>query len=106
MTVKNIKLMEAKADSEPCVGVHELIDWQILQYRQAVDTHRIDLSKAEGRCVAWQEAEKDFSRGDRATLGDKCRVEYCGELCPSRENCMVAVRFLNSKKTEPLYRVG
>ena len=27
------------------VGIHELIDWQIIQYRKAVDEHRIDLSR-------------------------------------------------------------
>jgi len=104
--MKKQNLKEMIGEGASCVGVHELIDWQIVQYRQAVDEHRIDLSKAEGRCVAWQEAEKDFSNGDRAKLGEKCRVEYCGLLCPSREKCLIALRFLRSKNTEPLYRAG
>lgn len=100
-TVGNESKKEAK-----CIGVHELIDFQIIEYRQAIDAHRIDLSKAEGRCVAWQEAEQDFSRNDRKLMGDKSRVEYCGMVCPHKDNCLMAVQFLNSKKTKPLYRVG
>lgn len=89
-----------------CVGIHELIDWQIVQYRKSVDAHRIDLSKAEGRCVAWQEAEQDFNAGDRVSMDEKWRVEYCGCVCPSRKKCLIALHFLHSRKTEPLYRAG
>ncbi len=89
-----------------CVGIHELIDWQIIQYRKSVNTHRHDLSKAEGRCVAWQDAEKDFNAADRIVMGEKSRVEYCSLSCPSRENCLVALQFLRNKKSEPLYRAG
>ena len=93
-------------NSQPCAGIHELIDWQIIQYRHEVDEHRHDLSKAEGRCVAWQEAEQDFNASDRAAMGEKWRVEYCGMVCPKRENCLTALHFLRSRNAEPLYRVG
>ena len=103
---ENTKSQGAPEESGQCVGIHELIDWQIIQYRKEVDAHRLDLSKAEGRCVAWQEAEKDFNSHDRAMLSDKWRVEYCGAVCPSRNKCLTALHFLHSKKTEPLYKVG
>ena len=106
MIMKNENQMETMAGIKSCIGVHELIDWEIVQYRRAVDVHRIDLSKVEGRCVAWQEAEADFSNADRSKLGDKYRVEYCGLLCPSRNKCLMALSYLHSKKTEPLYRAG
>jgi len=93
-------------NGEHCVGIHELIDWQIIQYRQEVDAHRRDLSKVEGRCVAWQEAEKDFNAADRAVTGKKWRVEYCGLICPSRNKCLVALQFSRNKEIEPLYRAG
>jgi hypothetical protein len=96
----------SQANEGSCVGVHELIDWQIIQYRKEVDAHRVDLSKVEGHCVSWQEAEKDFNASDRASLGDKSRVEYCGAVCEHRNKCLIALHFLQSKKTEPLYRVG
>jgi len=104
--MKNTKNREVPETSENCVGIHELIDWQIIQYRKSVDAHRIDLSKAEGRCVAWQDAEKDFNKADRASMDEKWRVEYCGCVCPTRNHCLIALHFLQSRKTEPLYRVG
>jgi len=103
---KNDTLKNAPEGNRECVGIHELIDWQIIQYRQAVDAHRLDLSKVEGRCVAWQEAEKDFNSRDRAAISDKSRVEYCGAVCSKRDNCLLALYHLRSRKTEPLYRVG
>jgi hypothetical protein len=89
-----------------CAGIHELIDWQIVQYRRAVDKHRLDLSKAVGRCVAWQEAEQDFNAHDRRVMAEQSRIEYCGLFCPERNKCLTALHFLHTKKTEPLYRVG
>ena len=107
MKKQNDNKVEGTLEKEvQCVGVHELIDFQIIQYRQAVDAHRIDLSKAEGRCVAWQEAEHDFSRSDRTAMGEKSRVEYCGAVCEHRDTCLIALHFLSSKQTERLYRVG
>jgi len=100
------KTGEARETGGNCVGIHELIDWQIIQYRKAVDCHRIDLSKAEGHCVAWQDAEKDFNRYDRAAMDEKWRVEYCGAVCPTRDKCLIALHFLRSHRTEPLSRVG
>ncbi len=102
----NTKIKGAVETDENCVGIHELIDWQIIQYRKEVSNHRVDLSKAEGRCVAWQEAEMDYNNGDRAVMGEKWRVEYCGAVCPSRNKCLIALHFLQSKRTESLYRAG
>ena len=89
-----------------CAGIHELIDWEIIQYRKSVDTHRRDLSKVEGRCVAWQEAEKDFNDSDRAMMGKKWRVEYCGLVCPLRNKCLTALHFMRSEEPESLSREG
>lgn len=104
--INNTEIKHTVEDDKECVGIHELIDFQIIQYRQAVDAHRIDLSKAEGRCVAWQDAEQDFSRNDRSSLSEKSRVEYCGEVCPHKKNCLIAMHFFQRKKAEPLHRVG
>ncbi|MEE9368778.1 MAG: hypothetical protein V3V05_07925 [Pontiella sp.] len=107
MKIQNENKVESTSEKEvQCVGVHELIDFQIIQYRQAVDAHRIDLSKAEGRCVAWQEAERDYSRSDRAAMGEKSRVEYCGAVCEHHDTCLIALHFLSSKQTQRLHRVG
>ncbi len=107
MKKQNKNKVEGTTGSEmQCVGVHELIDFQIIQYRQSVDEHRVDLSKAEGRCVSWQEAEHDFTKQDRKVMSEKSRVEYCGLVCPHSTNCLTALNFLHSKKIEPLHRVG
>jgi hypothetical protein len=99
----NSQMQERKLE---CAGIHELIDWEIVQYRTAVNGHRIDLSKAEGRCVAWQEAEQDFNAHDRAALGEKWRVEYCGLICPFRTKCLTALHFLHRRHTEPVSKAG
>ena len=103
---KNMQTKGENANSGHCVGIHELIDWQVIQYRKAVDTHRHDLSKIEGRCVAWQEAEKDFNAADRLIMGEKDRVEYCGIVCPSRKNCLVALRFSQNEEAKSISRAG
>lgn len=102
----NAKVEGMLENGETCVGIHELIDWQIIQYRQAVNTHRHDLSKVEGRCVAWQDAEKDFSTADRSIMGKKERAEYCGLICQHRNKCLVALHFSRNEEAEPLYRAG
>ena len=89
-----------------CVGFHELLDWQIIQYRQAVDEYRKELSKEQHRCVSWQEAEREFCRMDLNNMGEQWRVEYCGLVCPSRSKCLLALYFLNAQHREPLYKAG
>ena len=57
---KNRKNTGATDNSAKCVGIHELIDWQIIQYRQAVDAHRIDLSKVEAGKLKLEPSEVDI----------------------------------------------
>jgi hypothetical protein len=102
---KQIHIKEAEGSTGACVGIHEFIDWEIVQYRREVDEHRLDLSRVEGRCVAWQEAEQDYNATDRAVMEDKWRTEYCGHICPFRENCLTAAQFL-SRQTERFSRAG
>ena len=100
----NIQEHIANTGPAHCAGIHELIDWQVIQYRQAVDEHRLSLSTEKGRCVAWQEAERDFPETRRASLNEKWRIEYCGAVCPFHEQCLLALHFLHSRKTEPLHK--
>ncbi len=89
-----------------CVGIHDLLDWQIIQYRQSVDEYRKELSKEQNRCLSWQEAEQEFSKMNLKSMGEQSRVEYCGLVCPSRKNCLLAMQFLNARHVEPMYKVG
>jgi hypothetical protein len=89
-----------------CVGIHELLDWQIIQYRQSIDEYRKELSREQHRCVSWQEAEEEFSKMNLRSMGEQSRVEYCGLVCPSRSNCLLAMQFLNARYTEPMHKAG
>ncbi len=89
-----------------CTGVHDLLDWQIVQYRQCVDEYRRELSHEQHRCVSWQEAEAEFKKMGLENMGDQWRVEYCGLVCPEREKCLIAMHFLNKHHTRMLHKVG
>lgn len=60
MTSKSTKTMGVVESDMNSIGFHELLDWQILQYRAEVNEYRRDLSLAEGRCISWQEAAQCF----------------------------------------------
>lgn len=105
MKLNNANAMGVVERDEKCIGFHELLDWQIVQYRQYVGYHRLEMSIAEGRCVSWEEAEQAVSN-KLPDLGEQWHVEYCGAVCPSRDNCLLALNFLNKKNTELLHKVG
>ena len=90
-------------DTTRCLGVHELIDWEIMQFRNVVDAYRLELSKQEGRYVGWKEAEKRFVIGDCVNVTNQWRVEYCGLVCPHRRSCMLAAHFLRGSGPRPFH---
>lgn len=104
--MKQETIQVAEANEAKCTGIHELLDWQVVRYRKAVDEHRRGLSKSEGRCVSWVEAERDFAMHGFNEQADQWRVEYCGLICPERKNCLLAAQFLNMKHELPVYRYG
>lgn len=106
MTKEKAEEMGVVEQDKECVGFHELLDWQIIQYRQAVDEYRKELSKEQHRCVSWQEAEQEFSSMGIKNMGEQWRVEYCGLVCPQRSKCLLALQFLNARHTEPIYKAG
>jgi len=105
-TLKHADEMGVVEQDMDCVGFHELLDWQIIQYRQAVDEYRKELSKEQHRCVSWQEAEVEFSKMGLQNMGEQWRVEYCGLVCPHRSTCLLAMHFLNARNVEPMYKAG
>ena len=106
MTQDSTNTMGVVESDEKCIGFHELLDWQIVQYRQYVGYHRLEISIAEGRCISWEEAENAVSKEILIDLGEQWHVEYCGAVCSSRENCLTGLHFLHHKNTEPLHKVG
>lgn len=89
-----------------CTGVHDLIDWQIVQYRKCIDEYRREWSNEQHRCVSRQEAEAQFKKMELEKMGEQWRVEYCGLVCPQREKCLLAMHFLNKHHTHMLHKVG
>ncbi len=97
----------AAADQDMgCAGFHELLDWQIIQYRQAVNEYRLELSKELHRCVPWQEAEHEFASMGLHYMGAQWRTEYCGFICSQRKQCLLAMQFLDVRDAESMHRVG
>ncbi|VGO20130.1 hypothetical protein [Pontiella sulfatireligans] len=102
----NEQTIKPEAQHAHCTGVHELIDWEIVQHRRAVDMHRLELSKKQGRCISWDDAEEDYSRYDSVSRGEQWRVEFCGMICKHRSSCLLALHFLQSKHTVALHKAG
>lgn len=77
-----------------CINFQSLKNWQIKKYRDAVDEHRMHLSRKLGSfCIDWAKAERDFSTNDLVGLADDWRHQYCGSICPFRNSCLLAYRF-------------
>ena len=106
MTRNKAEEMGVVEQDMECMGFHELLDWQIIQYRQAVDEYRKELSREQHRCVSWQEAEQEFSSMGLKHMGEQWRVEYCGLVCPERNKCLLALHFLNARRVVPMCKAG
>lgn len=105
-TRKQAEEMGVVEEGMECAGFHELLDWQIIQYRQTVNEYRVELSKEQHRCVSWQEAEQEFSKMGLSNMGEQWRIEYCGLVCPERNKCLLAMQLLSSLHAEPMHKAG
>ncbi len=85
-----------------CVGFHELMRWEIAQYRQAIKQYRSEMVKAGHRYISWSEAEKVLAAKDLQCMGEQWRIEYCGCICPQRNACLLAMHFLSARHPVPL----
>ena len=77
----------------PCLGLKELIRWQSIRYRKAIEEDRWYMSQNEHRFIAWAEAELDFIRHNTYGCADQWRREFCSRHCPHRDCCELARRF-------------
>lgn len=89
-----------------CPGFKALTRWQVERYQQAVSENRWYMSQKHFRWVAWVEAERDFLNQGYYGCAGKWRQEYCGEICPYKENCLLAIRLVNESKGVPLPKAG
>ncbi|MCF7818533.1 MAG: hypothetical protein K9M54_11700 [Kiritimatiellales bacterium] len=89
-----------------CAAFRELTNWQVGQYQQAVRENRWYISQRYGRWVEWKEAEQDFASKDYYGCAQQWRSEYCGNLCPNKENCLLAELFAVETATVSMPQAG
>jgi len=85
-----------------CTGFQALKRWQIERYQQAVSENRWFMSQKQHRSVDWEEAEQDFIGQNLYGCAEKWRMEYCGEICPNKTNCLLAARLTTTLETSSL----
>ena len=90
---------EASQKKTSCSALRELMNWQAEKYRTAVVENRWHMSQKQNRYITWQEAELDFCEHNTYGCAEDWRVEYCGEQCVERHNCLLAELFLENDRS-------
>ena len=78
-----------------CRDHHQLNQWQIRQYRKAVDENKWYMGQRLGRAVEWDEAEYDFLHNGYYGCAPKWRKEYCTSRCDHYPECRLGKLFSN-----------
>lgn len=77
-----------------CKAHWKLNEWQVIQYRRAIDENRWYMGERLGRNISWEEAEYDFLYNGYYGCAPKWRKEYCARICPHFSNCTLGQLFL------------
>lgn len=85
---------EAKPRQSGCKAHPKLTEWQVGQYRRAIDENKWYMSEQLGRAVSWEEAEYDFLHNEYYGCAAKWRTEYCTNRCNHFSACTLGKRFL------------
>jgi len=78
-----------------CQAHTKLNEWQIRQYRRAIDENKWYMSERTGRSVSWEEAEHDFVHNEYYGCAPKWRKEYCAVRCHHFYSCPLGQHFAN-----------
>ena len=81
------------SDFNGCKAHLNLNEWQIRQYRHAVNENKWHMSERLGRAVAWEEAEHDFLHNEYYGCAPKWRKEYCAGRCHHFTGCKLGQHF-------------
>jgi hypothetical protein len=96
-TEPHISSPENEPDSPPdpasCQAHRNLNEWQVRQYRHAVNENKWYMSERLGRAVDWEEAEHDFLHNEYYGCAPKWRKEYCSRRCHHFTDCVLGQRF-------------
>ena len=79
-----------------CRAFRKLKNWQIEQYRKAVDENKWYMNEKLGRIVGWKEAEADFLQNGYYGCAPKWRKEYCSSHCGFFTSCTLGQQFCKS----------
>lgn len=77
-----------------CQSHYKLNEWQIRQYRQAIEENKWYMGERLGRSVSWEEAESDFLHNGYYGCASKWRKEYCSKRCHHSTECQLGQLFL------------
>lgn len=95
--IKNNQDLQPSAPSDTaqsgCRAHWLLNEWQIRQYRKAIDENMWYMGERFGRRVTWEEAEYDFLHNEYYGCAPKWRKEYCANRCPHIVHCKLGQRF-------------
>ncbi len=83
----------ASGKTESCRSYWRLNQWQIRQYRHAIDENKWYMSERLGRAVAWEEAEYDFLHHGYYGCAPRWRKEYCSQHCSFFSDCKLGQLF-------------
>ncbi len=95
-----------EAEVPKCSGFHDLTRWQVERYRQAVNENRWYMGQKYNRWIDWVEAEQDFLNQGYYGCAEKWRQEYCGEICPFKGDCLLAIQLVKETEPIPLPKAG
>jgi hypothetical protein len=79
--------------SSDCKAHLNLTEWQVRQYRDAVNENKWYMSERLGRSVDWEEAEDDFLHNGYYGCAPKWRKEYCMSRCHHFTGCKLGQQF-------------
>lgn len=87
MKKKDDDFQSLEPSDSGCKAFKNLTDWQVDQYRMAVDENRWYMGERLGRSVDWEEAEEDFLHNGYYGCAPKWRNQYCKNKCMHFATC-------------------
>jgi len=85
------------SQKKECRAFHKLKDWQIRQYRSAVNENKWYMGERLGQYVEWKAAEQDFLQNEYYGCAPKWRNEFCSALCNHFSSCNLGQNLCRTK---------
>ncbi|MDF7807536.1 hypothetical protein P4E94_08820 [Pontiellaceae bacterium B12219] len=92
------KEKQTGSDGLGCKAFQKLKDFQVDQYRMAVDENKWYMGERLNRMVDWEEAEEDFLHNGYYGCAPIWRKEYCADRCTHFATCGLGREFVKLTK--------